>query len=298
MPSPDKTSTPNADNLNWRDYEELVRDIHNVLGQDDGVEVVCWGTKCKVLGQSGIRHQVDVLTKHLSNVHECVTAIECKYWNKKVGLPELLKLAAVIDDAKLDRGVVVSKLGFTRPARKYAEYKEIGLIELRKPLDEDWEGRIRDIHGTITFVQSTIDDLRLALTAPESWIEERGLQEGPMSLTHLLDELSIRIANQGTKSLRQVTSEIQETEPGCDEYEFNFPEGSSVSVPNNAEHPINGCGITGVSFRVGFNPPIVQDISIRAMDHIYMIMESQFDGRRFTITTRGEIIENTSDDLA
>lgn len=41
-----------------------------------------------------------------------------------------------------------------------------------------------------------------------------------------------------------------------------------------------------------FNPPITQETAIRADDHIYMIMESIFEGRHFTITRDGEIVEN------
>ena len=293
MTRPNINSAPDADDLNWQDYEELVRDIQKALGQDEGVAIECSGRKCKVLGQSGIRHQIDVLTKHRSELRECVTAIECKLWNKKVGLPVIMKVAGVIDDARLDRGIVVSKLGFTRPARQFAKYKRIGLVELRKPLDEDWEGRIQEIHGTITFEQPIIEDLSLALTAPESWIEERGLQEGRMSLTHVFDEIRIEIPSHGTRSLKEIVSERQEEETDNDEYHISFPEDSTVSVPNYSEHPVNGCQITGVSFRVRFSPPIVHELVIRAMDHIYMIMESQFDGRRYTISTRGEIIEST-----
>lgn len=35
-----------------------------------------------------------------------------------------------------------------------------------------------------------------------------------------------------------------------------------------------------------------EEIVVRADDFIYMIMESLFDGRRFTITRDGEIMEN------
>ena len=40
-----------------------------------------------------------------------------------------------------------------------------------------------------------------------------------------------------------------------------------------------------------YNSPITEKIIVRADDHIYMIMESFFDGRRFTITNDGEITE-------
>ena len=37
-------------------------------------------------------------------------------------------------------------MGFTGPAKVYAKAKGIGLIELGKPLDRDWEGHLRNVH--------------------------------------------------------------------------------------------------------------------------------------------------------
>ena len=36
----------------------------------------------------------------------------------------------------------------------------------------------------------------------------------------------------------------------------------------------------------------MEEVVINADDHVYMIMESLFDGQRFTITKDGEIIRN------
>ena len=50
--------------------------------------------------------------------------------------------AQILQDANLNKCVIVSKMGFTGPGRSYAESKNIGLVELRKPLDKDWDGYI------------------------------------------------------------------------------------------------------------------------------------------------------------
>ena len=52
-------------------------------------------------------------------------------------------LAQIVQDAGLSKGVIVSKMGFTKQAKDYAKAKNIGLVELRKPLDRDWDGYIR-----------------------------------------------------------------------------------------------------------------------------------------------------------
>ena len=58
---------------------------------------------------------------------------------------------------------MVSKMGFTGPAKKYAESKNIGLVELRKPVDKDWDGYIREIHITLMLDQTQIYDVHSEL---------------------------------------------------------------------------------------------------------------------------------------
>ena len=74
---------------------------------------------------------------------------------------------------------------------------------------------------------------------------------------------------------------------------MRFPEGSIVTVPDFPDYPAHGYSITGISFKVKYNPPITEEIVVRVDDHVYMVMESIFDGRRFTISKDGEIRENT-----
>ena len=83
-------------------------------------------------GPPGSFHQVDVLTSHSDGLHQYRTAISCKKWNKKVGIPIVREFAQIVQDARLSKGVMVSKMGFTGPATTYAESKNIGLVELRE----------------------------------------------------------------------------------------------------------------------------------------------------------------------
>ena len=129
----------------WEEYEKVTARIYQVLGQSSGVNVVCHGRGCSLVGSSGVRHQIDVLTSHSDGVHVYRTAIECKYWNRKVDKAVVAKHASVVEDTSVDKGVVVSKSGFTRDAANLARQQNIGLIELRKPLDSDWKGYIKEL---------------------------------------------------------------------------------------------------------------------------------------------------------
>ena len=255
------------------------------------VTVECWGSSCRIEGPPGVFHQIDVLTNHSDGLHQYRTAISCKYWNRKVGIPVVRELAQVVQDAGLSKGVVVSKMGFTDPARTYAESKSIGLVELRKPVDKDWDGYIREIHINLEMDTTRIHDINFEITVPKPDPGQKPLQSGFVFCPLTLNQVFIGIPGKEIETLQQLASEERRRHPDKDKYELCFPAGSVVTIPDHPEHPTHGHSVTGVSFRVEYNPPVTRDIVVRADDHIYMIMESLFDGRRFNITKDGEIRE-------
>ena len=191
MPTP-SASPSRSDDLRWQGYEALVKDIYEALGKASG-GIECWGNRCKVEGPPGVFHQVDVLTSHTVGMHEYTTAISCKYLNKKVGLPVVRDWDRVVEDAGLNKGVIVSKMGFTKPAREYASAKGVGLVELRKPLDEDWSGYIREIRIMLTVAQPPVVSIKLHITVPRGHAVGESLASG-----HLLwpsDQILIRRAD-------------------------------------------------------------------------------------------------------
>lgn len=282
---------PDSNEFDWEDYEELVRDIYEVLGQDSGVTIECWGRNCRVIGLSGSSHQIDVLTRHSDGLHEYRTAISCKYWEDPVGIGDLRELSDIVRDANLSRGIIVAKHGFTDPAHNYARSQNIGLVELRKPRPGDLPLAFEEIHLDITYERADIDNLRLALVSSEEWAEERGLREGVMGLRHLADRMVFETPGQQSKTLREIIRERSAEDPSLRDYKYDFPEGSIVTVPDNPEEPIHGCLVTDVIFTVEHSPPMNVESIIRPRDHIYMIMEALFEGRRYIITNDGRIVE-------
>ncbi len=276
------------DGLQWHDYEELVKDIYEALGRAHGVTIECWGMACRVRGRSGVWHQIDVLTTHIAGLHQYRTAVSCKYWNRNVGKAEVVEFAKVLEDARLNKGVIVSKLGFTRDAQKFAKFEGIGLVELRKPLDSDWDGHITEVHGTLVVdVGLSAENVRFRLAEPES-----GAAGGPTRL--LTGDVLVCVPGQEPKTFRDLVYEERSKYPDREAYDVQFPEGSKLQILNQPEYLPEGFALDGVSFTVIDIPPLTTELAVRADDHIYMIMESIFDGRRFTLTGDGEIIENES----
>jgi predicted helicase len=98
------------------------------LGKESHVNIEGFGAGCNILGDSGVYDQVDVLTSVLDGTHTHKTAIECKYWNKKINKDTVMKLWAIIADSGIERGIIVSRNGFTRDAKKFAGHYHIELI--------------------------------------------------------------------------------------------------------------------------------------------------------------------------
>ncbi|MYH60227.1 MAG: restriction endonuclease [Caldilineaceae bacterium SB0675_bin_29] len=275
--------------IQWDDYEELVKDIYETLGKAHGVTIECWGAKCRRTGKSGASYQFDVLTTHSDGVHQYRTAIECKYWNKKVDRRVINEHVQLVQEVQVDKGVVVSKLGFSSDAKKVATANNIGLVELRRPLDKDWEGKIKDIHIKLSIDQTEIYDFSFTILQRAG--DDNTLQSGPLHCPILPNQITVETPNQEAESLKKLVDQERRKDSTGTEFEIQFPEGSTLIAPDYPDS-LHGQRIGGVSFKVRYNPPLERNIVIRGQDHVYMIMDSIFDGRRYTISPEGEITEN------
>ncbi len=149
--------------IDWKSYEELVKDVYEQLGRAQNVNILCSGSDCRYTGKSGVVHQIDVLAAHSDGIHEYLTDIECKYWEKYIDKDIVMKVKSIVEDCNFSKGIVVSKNGFSKDAIQYAENVGIGLVELREMSDEDWTGRIRHIilQGVISY--PILTDVQLEL---------------------------------------------------------------------------------------------------------------------------------------
>src|SRR5262245_3150377 len=118
--------------MDWLYYENITKYIYESLGKRTGVKIEGHGPSCRVKGRSGVEHQIDVLASHSDGIHSYRTAIECKYWKDKVDKDIVMKVVNIIEDAGIDKGVIVSKNGFTEDGISFARYKNISLVELRE----------------------------------------------------------------------------------------------------------------------------------------------------------------------
>jgi len=269
--------------ITWQNYERLVKDIYETLGKAAGVEIECWGAKCKIKDRDGICRQIDVVTKHSDGVNQYRTLISCKNWDRKIGSPHVTEMAKLVDDTDANKGVIVSAKGFSEPARKKAKANGIGLVELRRPMDTDWEGLIRQIHIRIVMTMPRITDLRLNLKA--EGMVAKGTYDGFADARKII----VKESDQRTRSLAEILEPVMNS--GAEgEQQIEFTPGTVIENEDDQEWLVNGCPIRSLEFRLEHHVSEKQ-VAVDAADNVYMVMEAIFEGRKFTITNDGELVE-------
>lgn len=280
--------------MEWRSYEELVKDIYQELGKATGVKIECWGSKCKVLGQSGASHQIDVLASHSDGVHTYKTAIECKFWDKKVSKDAVFKLSGILTDAKLDRGVLVSKSGFTENATAIANTENIKLIRLREAVDVDWDKFVffKKISMDFCLVVDEVFDYRAVISNVDE-VQRESFRDAGITLR-------IEVGNKGAISLCEIADKYRNfPDISVEDNSKNiFRWAATVSVNNEVRtytvkfpeetlvvHPTTGykANISELGFSVRENT-ISKEICIDYEDRVAWIMEVIFEKKVFAIS--------------
>ena len=113
--------------LEWRTYEELVRDYFELAGFDSKIT------------QDGGDGGVDIVVEKGGKLGY----IQCKAWSSKVGVGIVRELFGVMSSDSVERGVLATVEGTTVEARRFAAGKHImtlngyDLLTLIKELPED-----------------------------------------------------------------------------------------------------------------------------------------------------------------
>ncbi|MBT0562333.1 restriction endonuclease [Riemerella anatipestifer] len=269
--------------MEWKEYEEITKYIYETLGAANGVKIECHGNNCKVTGKSTVVHQIDVLTSHSDGLHSYKTAVECKYWEQTINKDIIMKVAEIVEDAGLNKGVIVSKNGFTPDAISFAKYKNIGLIELREPNEDDWKGRVKNIQINMNMLLPQINGLEL-LVSKET---KSTLKPGSTRVEFLDIKKTDGSVENIEKYINEFNNELcKKEENEVLEKVFTFDTGTVlIYKPTGEETEISGVKLNGI-LRIA-----KETIEIKGEDHIYMIMKSIFEDKSYTITKDKKINE-------
>ena len=114
------------------EYERFTQEIYRQLGQASKVNATV-KHNVKMEGLSGQKHQIDVYWEYEKDGKTHRVAIECKNYSRRISLEKVCAFKGVLDDLDGVSGIMVSKVGFQKGAKKYAQQYGISLKELRAP---------------------------------------------------------------------------------------------------------------------------------------------------------------------
>ncbi|MGF7072882.1 restriction endonuclease [Mucilaginibacter sp. R-33] len=271
--------------IDWKEYEAITQYIYGALGAHEGIKIKGYGRNCKVIGKSSVEHQIDVLTEQFDGELQLLTAIECKYWNKKVDKDVVMKLAQIMSDSDIASGVIVCKAGFTPDTLTYAAHLGIKLVELREAGKNDAEfNKIVELgilnlnfnaivsRGVITSID--FDDKTLAVADEEEMIA--------------LQYVKFHDANGNTISLSEFTGEFSKEVQRRGE----LLKTTTITYPlnrklfwrqSNGEIAFEKIVITGFFAKIDKSSKKTFTLT----DQVWMIMDELFDKRKLTLSKSG-----------
>lgn len=155
------------------DYELFTREVYQQLFQAESVENIDIKHNIKIKGKSEQEHQIDIYWefKQVGEIHKI--AIECKNYNKPVSIAKVRDFNSVINDIGNIKGIMVTKQGFQKGAQKFADFNGISLKELRTPIPEDWNGRLKTVSFNIITLPTKLNEVLINLDL--KWLIDNNL---------------------------------------------------------------------------------------------------------------------------
>lgn len=279
-----------TNNLNWKTYESITKYIYETLGKQSGVKIIGYGNTCKVTGRSGSNYQIDVLTTHSDGIHSYDTAIECKYWKRKVNRDTVMKVFGIIEDTSINKGVIVSKEGFTKDAIDYAKFKNIGLVTLKEwnsndqsSVSKEIELGILQINLNITTIRPKLLQINLGNNRNLDVQDEFDLlnyiillREGKrVPFYDYVTDFRLHLSGQ-----KKMDVEITKS--------YKLPESHLFRKSISESIPFDEIIISGKLTQNDYK----KDLEFTLIDKVWLLMKSIFEERTFSFLENGLIIEH------
>lgn len=273
--------------LDWEEYEAITQYIYGALGAQDGIKVRGYGRNCKIVGKSTVEHQVDVLTEQFNGERQLLTAIECKYWNKKVDKDVVMKLAQIMTDADIASGIIVCKSGFTQDTLTYAEYLGIKLVEL-------WEAGENDASFKKTFEIGTLN-INAKVIVSRGVVTNIDFDGTPIAVNGEDEMIALHYVkfNDGSGNtislgefLREFSEAVQRKGELLKITTIEYPLNRKLFWrQSNREITFGKIAITGFFAKIDKS----SEKSFLLTDQVWMIMNELFDKRKLTMSKSGLI---------
>lgn len=117
-----------------QEYERIVADIIRQLETDEKVAVT---HHARYRGKSGHVHVTDIAVQFVKLGVQFIVLVECKYWNRKVGVQEVMVLSSRLNDVGAHKGILVTTEGFQKGAFALAKDRGIALVLCKDAVQYD-----------------------------------------------------------------------------------------------------------------------------------------------------------------
>ena len=221
--------------MNATEYERFAQEIILQLSQASKMNGSDVQHNVKLKGVSGQKHQIDVYWEYERGGKKQRVAIECKNYKRRISLEKVCAFKGVLDDLDGVNGIMVTKVGFQKGAKVYAQKFGISLKVLRKPrydetvigelenhnhieirytvfwIDEDWAGKnnmdIERYRERLSFMYPT---------RPEIWNDPPYIH----LMTH--DDIIRDSSGKTITTMKELESQIPDHPTDDFPYVFNF----------------------------------------------------------------------------
>lgn len=127
------------------EYELLTKSVYESILKAEGVDNIEVLHNQHIVGRSGVKHQIDVFWRFRQATVEHTVLVECKNFSSTIELGHVRNFCSVVEDIGSARGLIVTRVGYQEAAVQFASHHRIGLKLLRRPIEADWQGRVRNI---------------------------------------------------------------------------------------------------------------------------------------------------------
>lgn|GEM_PF-6771403 len=124
-----------------------------------GLEVIEIAHNVMMKGMSGYEHQIDVMYRIRIWLTELLVLVECKQYERRVGVDELLEFRSRLEDLRAHKGIFVTSSDYQSGAVEFARANRIALLVVKGtmhravlysldyiPIEEQCQGQAEYLH--------------------------------------------------------------------------------------------------------------------------------------------------------
>jgi len=216
----------NSEEINdGRNYEEFVCKLQKAIIESEGLfgqnNIVIERNK-KIRDSSGVEREIDIYWEYSLGELVYKTAIECKDYNRKIGIDKIDALIGKISDLPGIKPVFATKIGYQDGAIKKAEKNGIELLIVREQNGSDWFDK-NGIPYIKTININMIIHSRISITAINPLVDKDWLEKESELTTEDLQKIIIQpiemdyIEDNTSKKSRELIDYLEDIDNQRDE---------------------------------------------------------------------------------